>query len=141
MAVPHGSTAAVSLDNSSGSPVDLSSYAKDVTLSPEIMSHLITTFGMTAQKKTVGLKDSKFSVTFVADPTLTLHLNNLYVAQTPGSATTWTFVYGPNGSTSGFQRITVECFLQSFPIESKVDAERTIVASFEGSGSMTFDTY
>ncbi len=141
MAVPHGSAATFSLDNSSGTPVALTGYSPEVSLSPEIAIHMTTVFGATAQAKVVGLKDAKLTVSFRADPTLSLHLNNLYVAQTPGSATSWSFVYGPNGSTSGFKRVSGECYLVGFPIESKVDDIRNITAQFEVTGALTFDTF
>ena len=141
MAVPHGSAATLSLDNSSGSPIALTGYMTEVNFSPEIKTHLTTVMGNTSESRIVGLKDGKFTASFKADPTLTAHLIGLWNAQTPGSATTWSFIIGPNGSTSGFQRMTGECYLTSFPIISSHDAERNITASFECSGNTTFDTF
>lgn len=141
MAVPHGSQAAFSLDNSSGSPTDLSGYGAEITLSPEIMLHDTTVFGAVAHAKVPGLKDCKFTVTFMNDPTLQTHLINLYVAQTPGVVTTWSFIIGPQGTTSGFRKITGECLLSGFPIDVKVDDIEKIQASFEVTGSLTFTTY
>lgn len=141
MAVPHGSAAAVSIDNSSGTPVDFAAYTKSINFNPDMTMHIITVLGLTAQKKTVGLKDSKFTLDIFADPVASLHINNLYVAQTPGSSTTWSLVYGPNGSTSGFQRISVEFFVISYNVTSQVDQPREMTVQCECTGSITFDTY
>lgn len=141
MAVPHGSSAVISLDSSGGTPTDLTSYLTEINFSPEIAMHITTVMGLTSQRKTVGLKNATFTAAFRADPTLTAHLIALWNAQSPGSTTTWSFVIGPNGSTSTYQRMTGECFLSGFPVVSNFEAERNITATFEVTGNTTFDTY
>lgn len=141
MSVAHGSAGYFNLDTSGGSPTDLSAYTREVNFAPEIQMHDTSVFGVGSRTKTTGLKDAKFTVTFMNDPTLQSHLIACYQAQTPGSGTTFTFSYGPQGSTTGKRRITGECILTGFPIDAKVDDIETIQASFEVTGAVTFDTF
>lgn len=141
MAVPHGSTGYFNLDTSGGSPTDLSSYVKEISVSPEVTMHDTTAMGATAHSRVPGLKDTKFSVTFYNDPALQTHLIGIYGAQTPGVATTFTFVIGPQGSTSGYRKITGECLLESFPIDAKVDDIEMVVAAFVSVGAVSITTF
>lgn len=141
MAVAHGSAGYFNLDTSGGNPTDLSTYTREVNFSPEIQMHDTSVFGVGSRTKTTGLKDGKFTVTFVNDPTLQSHLIACYGAQTPGSGTTFTFVWGPQGSTAGSRKITGECILTGFPIDGKVDDVETIQAAFEVTGATSFTTF
>lgn len=137
----HGTNAVFALDNSSGASQNLTSSVKSV--SPELMQaiHEITTLGNSAVTKTVGLKDGKASITFIADSTIVDHLTGLFAAQTPGSSTTWTLTIGPRGSTTGYQKLTAEVFLTSLPIPIEVNNIIEITAQFEVSGGWTIGTY
>jgi len=136
MAVSHGKSGYLQLDNSGGTPTDLSSYISKVTFSPDIAHHLTTTFGMNSQAKITGLKDAKMTVEFFNDPTLQSHLIGIY-----GLATTTSIIYGPQGSTGGYRKITAECWLISFPIEADVTKEERIAANFEITGDVVFTTF
>lgn len=141
MAVGHGSAGYFNLDTSGGTPTDLSAYTREVNFAPDIQMHDTSVFGVGSRTKTTGLKDAKFTVTFMNDPTLQSHLIAIYGAQTPGSGSTWTFIFGPQGSTGGFRKITGECILTGFPIDAKVDDIETIQVSFEVTGAVTFTTF
>ena len=137
----HGYTTDLSLDNSAGTPTNLSTYAREVNFQLDEAMHDTTTFGNTAHTKTTGLKDSKFTVTFVSNNTIMDHLTGLFTTQAPGSATTWSFFIGPRGSTSGFEKFSGECILTSLPIPTKVDDIEIITANFEVSGAVVIGTY
>lgn len=141
MAVSHGSTGYFNLDTSGGSPTDLTAYVKEISVAPEVTLHDTTAMGATAHSRVPGLKDTKFTILFYNDPTLLAHLLALYVAQTPGVSSTWTFIIGPRGSTAGYQKITGECLLESYPIEAKVDDIETINASFVSVGAVSITTF
>lgn len=136
MPVAHGKSGYFNLDNSAGSPTDLSAYGAEVTFSPEIAVHDTTAFGSNSRTKITGLKDASFTVTFHNDPTLQTHLIALY-----GLATSSTFIVGPQGSGSGSRRITGECWLTGFPINANVDDAEKITATFTVTGDVTFNTF
>lgn len=137
----HGSNAFFSLDNSAGSVIDLTAKCREVNFTLDQAIHDITTFGQSSHVKTVGLKDGKFTVNFVSDSTVLTHLNALYAAQTPGTTTTWSFVVGPRGSTSGYEKYPGECLLQSLPVPITVDNVEMIQAAFEVSAGVTPTTF
>lgn len=137
----HGSSCYFNLDTAGGSPTDLSAYARSVDLTLENAMHDTTTFGSTSHTKTTGLKDGKFTVEFVSNNTIMDHLTGIFGAQTPGGSTTFTFVIGPRGSTSGYEKFTGECLLPSLPISGKVDEIETITATFEATGATSITTF
>lgn len=137
----HGSAGFFSLDNSGGSVQDLTAQVREVDFTLDQQVHDVTTFGNSAHVKTMGLKDGKFSVTFIANTTTLAHLNALWNAQTPGTSTTWSFVFGPRGSTSGFEKYPGEALLASLPIPTTVDNVELITAQFEVSAGVTPTTF
>ncbi len=141
MAAIHGSSAVFNLDNSSGTPTDLTSYTRDVNFQLDEAMHDTTVFGQTSHTKTTGLKDSKFTAMFVSSNTIMDHLTGLFTTQSPGSTTTWTFIFGPRGSTSGYEKFTGECIMTALPIPAVVDNIETITAQFEVTGAVSITTY
>jgi hypothetical protein len=141
MASIHGTNCVVSLDNGSGTPVDVTAYTDDLTPEMSQAMHDITVFGMTALAKTPGLKDGKCSIQFIANNTIMDQLTGLYTAQTPGSSTTWTITIGPRGSTSGFEKFSAELLLVTLPLPIKVNDIERISAAFDVTGGWTIGTY
>lgn len=139
MTVAVGWSGFFSLDNAAGSPIDLTGYVTSVDLTLDKQVFDVTVFGNVGSRaKITGLKDGKFTVKFFNDPTLQTHLVGLWGM---ASGSTHTFVYGPQGSTSGFRRITGECIMPSLPISAQVDAVEEITASFETTGTVVLDTF
>lgn len=139
MAVAVGWSGFFSLDNAAGSPVDLTAYVTSVDLTLEKQVFDTTVFGNNGSRsKVTGLKDGRFSVTFFNDPILQTHIVGLWGI---ASGTTHTFVYGPQGSTSTFRRITGECIMPSLNIAAVVDDVERIPTTFETVGTVTIDTF
>jgi hypothetical protein len=137
----HGSTCYFNLDTSGGSPTDRSSDVQSLDFSLDQAIHDTTTFGNSAHTKTVGLKDSKFTVTFISSTTVLGYLNALYTAQTPGTTSTWSWIIGPRGSTGGYEKYSGEAVLASLPVPAVVDNIEVITAQFEGTGAVTIGTF
>lgn len=139
MSVAVGWSGFFSLDNAAGSPVDLTAYVTAVDLTLEKQVFDTTVFGNNGSRsKVTGLKDGRFSVTFFNDPILQTHIVGLWAV---ASGTTHTFVYGPQGSTSTFRRITGECIMPSLNIAAVVDDVERIPTTFETVGTVTIDTF
>lgn len=136
MAVGLGKDGFFSLDNSSGTPTDLTAYTTSVEFSPDIQMHDVSVFGVGSRSKVTGIKDASMTVKFFNDPTVQTHLIGLY-----GLSTSSTFSFGPQGSTTGKRRITGECWLQTFPLGADVNEVESITATFPVTGAVTFDTY
>lgn len=138
----HGSNCYVNLDSTvSGSPTDVSSYAREVNLTLDNAMHDTTTFGSSSHTKTTGLKDGKFTVTFILTNTIMDILTAIFVAQTPGGTGTVSFVIGPRGSTTGQEKISGECLLSALPIPETVDNIVIVAAAFEVTGTTTIGVF
>jgi len=132
----HGKDLNFTLDNSGGSVIDLSAYVmgSGVSLGRDIEALLTTTAGDNSNTYIPGLKDATFSVEFDFNDTLVDHLDGVY-----GSASL-SFVYGPSGSTSGYNKYSGECMMTSVPIASPIGLN-TISAEFQVTGDVTVGTY
>ena len=124
------------LDNSGGSVVDLSTYVmgSGVDFGRDIEALLPPTAGDNSNTYIPGLKDATFSVEFDYNDTLVDHLDGVY-----GSASL-SFVYGPSGSTSGYNKYSGECMMTSVPITSPIGLN-TVSADFQVTGDVTAGTY
>ena len=128
-----------SLDNSSGTPTDLTAYVTGVNSTAEKQVFDVTVFGNNGSRaKTTGLKDFKMQVDFFNDPTLMTHLVGLW---NMAVGSTHSFVYGPHGNGSGKPRISGECIMPTMPIAAIVDDVERIPAGLEGTGTITYDTF
>ena len=132
----HGKNLNFELDNSGGSITDLSAYVmgSGVSLGRDIEALLTTTAGDNSNTYIPGLKNATFSVEFDFDNTLVDHLDGVY-----GNASL-SFVYGPSGATSGYNKYTGECMMTSVPISSPIGLN-TVSAEFQVTGDVTVGTY
>lgn len=139
MAVNPGWIGTFSLDNSAGTPVDLTAFVTSVSLELEKQVFDTTVFGnVGSRSKITGLKDGKFSVVFFNDTTVQTHLVGLWGV---ASGTTHTFTYGPQGSGTGARRITGECIFPKIGIAAVVDDVERLPSDFECTGTVTIDTF
>jgi len=132
----HGKDLNFTLDNSGGTPVDLSGYimGSGVDFGRDIEALLTTTAGDNSNTYVPGIKNATFSVEFDYSDTLVDHLDGVY-----GTASL-SFVYGPAGSTSGYNKYTGECMMTSVPIASPIGLN-TVSAEFQVTGDVTATTY
>ena len=132
----HGKNLNFELDNSGGSVVDLSPYVmgSGVDFGRDIEALLTTTAGDNSNTYIPGLKNATFSVEFDFDNTLVDHLDGVY-----GNASL-SFVYGPSGATSGYNKYTGECMMTSVPISSPIGLN-TVSAEFQVTGDVAAGGY
>lgn len=131
MAFQHGSGAYFSIDNSGGTPTDLSAYVNDVQWNRPIASHDTTNFGSSGNtEKTAGLKDATFTVTGIWDPTCDATIAGI-------EGLTGSFVVGPEGNVSGDVQYSGEALCVGYNISTPVGDMVTWNASFEVTGAVT----
>lgn len=133
----HGKKSTFSIDNSSGTPVDISAFCDEVSLSRDIETAETTTFGDNAKEYIMGLTDATISVSgkfdaaaSTVDPTLSGIL---------GQDTSVTFAYTPGGGTPSATnpRYTGECYLTSYEVSGSVGDVTSFSASFQCTGAIT----
>lgn len=100
----------------------------------------VTAFGDQGVKSIPGLANVSFSIKGHYDPTATTGPQAVLNSLRTASATS-TFKYGPAGSTAGFVRMTGECWLQNYEVESSVQDKVSFTAEFQVDGVPTVDTF
>lgn len=133
----HGKIANVQIDNSSAALVDLSQYIHEIDIGFPIDMHDTTTLGNDDHSFTPGLKGGdEITVRFYYHATPEAQLASLL-----GQGTTTTIQFGPEGTTAGKLKISVETFLKSFKPGIKVADVEGIEAVFQKTGAVTRTTF
>lgn len=131
-----GRTQTLSLDDSGGSPVDLSQYITDISAPTEFGLEDTTTLGDTGHEFTPTLSNGTISVTLIWNATVDAHFAGLM-----GLSATSTFTYGPNGTTGGNRKVTGECRVQNYQIGAAVAGVVTATATLQIDGAITRTTF
>lgn len=134
MAFSTGRTLDVNLDNSGGSPTDLSTYAEGVDFEEVGEAMETTTSEQTSRTFIVGLKNSTFSVNWLVDPTLSAHING--IINVAG-----TFIIGPSGDETGKDKYTGEAICLNYRQTSSVGGVVKATSDFQVTGDVTRSTY
>jgi hypothetical protein len=136
MAFSHGRDTFFSVADSGGTPVDISTYLKDISHPISLDTPETTAFGSTVKTYVVGIKDARFSMQGMFEPTANTMLQGIY-----GFATARAFVYGPVGSTTGDPEFTGSCFLTTYNIQGSVGDMVAMSLEFQVSGTITPGTF
>jgi hypothetical protein len=139
MAFVHGKNAYFELDNAAGSSVDLTAYVNDITFPKEVSADETTVFGLADKTYIVGLGDSKLSISGLLDPTLDTHLAAVVAAMKAQASAT--FIFGPQGSTSGQIKYTGEAIVTSYEVSEKVSEVVGWKADLQVTGAVTRTTF
>ena len=131
---------AFKLDDSAGALQDLSTYSPKGSISKgRDMLNSDTFDGSVSHSTTPGLRDGQeFTIDFLYHATAFAHLKGVDELTTGVSQT---YEYGPEGSGSGKPKLTGECFLKSFNLDSSVAAIVTMNAVFVQTGAQTWGTF
>jgi len=137
MAVKTGRTMVISVDNSGGTLVDVSSYANKIDFGFPVDMLDTTVFGSTSKQFMPGFTGGDdVVINFRYDPTIELQLAGL----TPLTVTS-TVVVSPEGTTTGNVKYSFETFLMDFKVSAAPESIDEIVATFRKSGAYTRTTW
>lgn len=130
----HGSGAHVTVDDSGGTPRDISAYLTDVDFTYSGQTHETQTFGDSSVERSVGLKDSRMRISGLFDATAAGYLaGRVDVAGT--------FIYGPMGSTGGDVKYTGEQICSEYSETASVGDMVKASATFVQSGAVSVTTF
>ncbi len=128
------------LDNAAGALVALNSYSPKggINLSQDTYD-TTTADGSDSKSSMLGLRDgNEFTIEFLYHIDVWTHLTAIRALTTGVSQT---YQFGPEGSTTGKPRVTGECFLKSFALDSPVGEKTTMNATFIQTGAQTADVF
>lgn len=141
MAFKAGTVGYVALDNTAGTPTNLSPYADNFQWPQTVTSLDVSTFGTAAKQMITGLTDGDVvTMSGPLDVTLHSHLTALKAAQSAGSSTC-TIQWGPGGSVSGQAKVSAECWVTGYSITVGVAGRAEYSASLQVTGAVTNGTW
>jgi len=132
----HGKSTVFKVDNSGGTLTDISNTLTDVSFPQSVDTAETSAFGSSAKSYVVGLTDSTISVSGNWDATVDAHL-----AAILGQASSVSFEYGPEGSTSTYVKYSGECYLTSYEKSGAIGDVVTYSAEFQVTGAVTRGTW
>jgi hypothetical protein len=125
------------LDNSSGTPVDVSGYVDSVTFERVIAMLDVTVLGNASNNFITGLKDGdEATVNFLWDTTIETQINSLF-----GLSSSSTLEVAPEGTASGKRRVYGEVWVKKIGYPVKVGEKVLLPVTFQKTGDVTSTTY
>ena len=135
MAFVHGKSTDFSIDDTSGTPRNISAYVNSVDFPDNVETAETTAFGSTAKSYIVGLTDATISVSGLWDATLDGYISG---GAEPASRS---FIFGPAGSTVSNIKYTGEAIVTSYSISNPVGDVVTFSLDLQVTGAVTRTTY
>ena len=130
----HGKSTHFTIDDTAGSPQDISDTLTSVDFPETIETAETTAFGATSKSYIVGLRDASLSISGIWDATV----DSYFIGTEPASRT---FIYGPAGNTASNVKYTGECILTSYSLSNPVGDVVTYSADFQCTGGVTRTTF
>lgn len=131
-----GRSQAFSLDNSSGTPVDIAAYIVSISVDQSVAQLDKTTLGLAAIVYQPGLASGQITLSMLCDATIRAMIYGLKQL-----TATSTFAYGPGGTTSGFARSTGESRVASIKEGGAVGDLVKLDVTLQLDGVVTNDVY
>jgi len=131
----HGKSTDFSLDDTAGTPRNISNTLTSVDFPESQETAETTAFGSSAKSYIVGLSDATISLSGIWDATV-----DGYIAGGTEPASR-SFIYGPAGSTGGNVKYTGEAIVTSYSISNPVGDVVTYSLDLQVTGVVTRTTY
>jgi hypothetical protein len=140
MAFVHGKGAVFKIDNAAGSLQVLTAFVDSIDLDNSVDMAESTTMGAEAKTYLSGQSDATISISGKFDGTAATG-PHVILSGLIGLETTSSFEIGPEGSTTGKQKLLGECFLTSYKASMPVGGVVTFTADFQVTGAVTVTTW
>lgn len=141
MAFKAGYLGYFALDNASGSVTNLSGYTDDVSVPQTVAMLDVSVLGTAAKAFIAGLSNGDtIPLKGPYDVTIHSHLTGLLAAQAAGTAS-HSFIWGPGGSVSAQAKVSGECLVASYQLQSGVGGRAEWSASLQVTGAIVNSTF
>lgn len=138
MAFIHGKKSVFKIDNSSGSLIDLSAYCEEVSLSRDIETAEVTTFGDDAKEYITGLSDATVSLSGKFDAGSASAVDSVLSGILGQDATvSWAYRVNSASVSATNPEYQGEGILTSYEVSGTVGDAVTFSAELQCSGAIT----
>jgi len=138
MAFVHGKKAVFKIDNSAGTPTDISAYLEEVGLPRSIETAETTTFGNDAKTYITGLSDATVSLSGKFDSANASAIDPILTGILGSSSTvSWTFRVNSASTSSTNPEYQGEGILTSYEVTAPVGDVVSFSAELQVSGAIT----
>lgn len=138
MSFDHGKGAVFYIDDDSQLR-DLSSFVSSADFNRDVDVPESTVFGQDDRTYIPGLRGATLSISGFWDSTSTTGVDEI-LDEVATKSTTSTFIFGPQGDTTGDLVYTGECLMTSYSISAAVDGIVNFTADFQVTGGVTRDS-
>lgn len=140
MAFVHGKGAVFKIDNAAGTLQTLTAYVDSIDMTNSVDMAETTTMGAEAKTYLSGQSDATIAIAGKFDGTAATG-PHVILSGLIGLETTSSFEIGPEGSTTGKQKLLGECFLTGYKVASPVGDVVSFTADFQVTGAVTVTTW
>ncbi len=140
MAFRPGYSAFLALDSAAGTPVNLSPYIDDVSMSVSTEMGETSTIG-TATKAFIPLLVGGDTIPLAGPYDVAVHTHLANAKGTSDAGTTLTIQYGPGGSVSGQAKMSAEVFISNYTLKSAVGSRSDWSATLQVTAATTLGTW
>jgi hypothetical protein len=131
----HGKNTSFKIDNSGGTPTDISDTLNSVSFPRDAEVVETTSFGSNDRTYIVGFKNGTFSIEGTYDAATDAVLAGIL------GADEGTFEYGPEGTAAGRIKYSGEAILTSYEVSGSVGDAVAFTGTFQVSGAVTRGTF
>ncbi len=138
MAFVHGKDSFFRMDNTAGSPTDISAYVDSVDGLPgDVELADVSALGDEGHRFVPGLENASVSLSGHWDSAE----DAIFGAPSAWKTATRTFEYGPAGSTAALVKYTGECWITNYAVSSGVGDKVSWSATLQVDGQVTRTTF
>lgn len=138
MAFVHGKDSYFQLDNTGGTPTDISAYVDSVEGLPgEVELSDVSALGDEGHKNIPGLENASISLSGHWDSTE----DAVFGAPSAWKSATRTFSFGPAGSTAALIKYTGEAWITNYTVSAAVADKVSWSATLQVDGQVTRTTF
>lgn len=129
------------LDNAAGAVTNIQPYSDDVSVPQTVAMLDVSVLGTVAKAFIGGLSNGDtIPIKGPYDVAIHTHLTALLAAQAAGTAS-HSFIWGPGGSVASQAKVSGECLVASYQLQSGVGGRAEWSASLQVTGAVTNGTW
>ena len=136
----HGRNAFFEVDDSGGTPRDLTAMLRETALPRTVDTAETSAFGTFDKTFVVGMREGRLTIGGMFSAAAATDVDPV-LAGILGQEASVTFTYGPEGNTAGYTKYTGEAYLTSYEINAAIGDMVSLTGEFQITGTVTRTTF